>query len=70
MPVETTRQTSKGFGRSYSPILQVIEVNKMRETGWSPIYCRRRILRRVVPSKKLLLQGEIPDDNMAYNGEV
>lgn len=42
----------------------------MRETGWSPIYCRRRFLRRVVPSKFLLLQREISDDNMAYNGEV
>ena len=27
-------------------------------------------MRRVVPSKKLLLQREISDDNMAYNGEV
>ena len=27
-------------------------------------------MRRVVPSKKLLLQEEIPDDNMAYNGEA
>ena len=27
-------------------------------------------MRRVVPSKKLLLQREISDDNMAYNGEA
>lgn len=27
-------------------------------------------MRRVVPSKKLLLQREIFDDNVAYNGEV
>ena len=27
-------------------------------------------MRRVVPSKKLLLQREISDDNAAYNGEV
>ena len=42
----------------------------MRETGWSPIYYRRLFLRRVVPSKELLLQREISDDNMAYNGGV
>jgi hypothetical protein len=44
--------------------------DKVRETGWSPIYCRRRLLRRFAPSKKLLLQKEISDDNAAYNGEV
>ncbi len=27
-------------------------------------------MRRVVPSKELLLQREISDDNAAYNGEV
>ena len=27
-------------------------------------------MRRVVPSKELLLHKEICDDNMAYNGEV
>ena len=27
-------------------------------------------MRRLVPSKELLLQREISDDNMAYNGEV
>ena len=27
-------------------------------------------MRRVVPSKKLLLQREISDDNVAYNGEA
>ena len=27
-------------------------------------------MRRVVPSKELLLQREISDDNMAYNGEA
>ena len=27
-------------------------------------------MRGLVPSKKLLLQEEIPDDNAAYNGEV
>lgn len=27
-------------------------------------------MRRVVPSKELLLQREISDDNVAYNGEV
>ena len=42
----------------------------MRETGWSPIYCRRRFLRGAAPSKKLLLHEEIRDDNVAYNGEV
>jgi hypothetical protein len=42
----------------------------MRETGWSPIYCRRRLLRRFAPSKKLLLHAEMCDDNAAYNGEA
>lgn len=42
----------------------------MRETGWSPIYHGRGFLRRVVPSKILLLQREIADDNVAHNGEV
>ena len=42
----------------------------MRETGWSPIYYERGYLRRVVLSKKLLLQEEIPDDNVTHNGEV
>ncbi len=27
-------------------------------------------MRRLAPSKKLLLQREISDDNVAYNGEV
>jgi len=45
-------------------------MEKKRETGWSPIYCRRRLLRRFAPSKKLLLQRETSDDNAAYNGGV
>ena len=60
---------SQGFG--CSPIKKSRELGlDRRETGWSPIYCRRRFLRRVVPSKFLLLQREISDDNMAYNGEA
>ena len=42
----------------------------MRETGWSPIYCRRRLLRRFAPSKKLLLCTEMCIENVAHNGEV
>ena len=42
----------------------------MRETGWSPIYCRRRLLKRFAPSKKLLLRAVMRDDNAAYNGGV
>ena len=42
----------------------------MRETGWSPIYCRRRLLRRFAPSKKLLLCAEMRIENVAHNGEV
>ena len=42
----------------------------MRETGWSPIYCRRRFLRKFAPSKKLLLYRVICDENAAYNGGV
>jgi len=48
-------------------------VGIMRETGWSPIYCRRLSLRRAVPSKPLwalLLHKEICDDNLANNGGV
>ena len=51
----TRRDYTSAFlrtGRSYSPILRVIEDNKMRETGWSPIYCRRRYLKRFVPSTR------------------
>ena len=60
---------SQGFG--CSPIKKSRELGlDRRETGWSPIYCRRRYLTRVVPSKKLLLGGEIPHDNTAYNGEA
>ncbi len=43
---------------------------KVRETGWSPIYCRRRLLMRFAPSKKLLLRTEMCVENSAYNGEV
>ena len=42
----------------------------MRETGWSPIYCRRRLLKRFAPSKKLLLCTEMCIENVAHNGEV
>ena len=42
----------------------------MRETGWSPIYCRRRLLRRFAPSKKLLLCTEMCIENVAHNGEA
>ena len=45
-------------------------VKKKRETGWSPIYCRRRLLKRFAPSKKLLLRAVMRDDNAAYNGGV
>ena len=41
-----------------------------RETGWSPIYCRRRFLRGVIFSKVLLLHRVICDDNAANNGEI
>ena len=43
---------------------------QLRKTGWSPICCRRRNLRRSAPSKILLLHGEIRDDNVANNGET
>ena len=42
----------------------------MRETGWSPIYCRRRILRGFDFSKILLLQRVISDDKVANNGGI
>ena len=42
----------------------------MRETGWSPIYCRRRFLRKVAPSKQLLLCIEMCIENVAHNGGV
>ena len=42
----------------------------MRETGWSPIYCRRRFLKRLVPSKKLLLCLETNIENATHNGEA
>ena len=62
-------RSSQGFG--CSPIKMVRELGSdRRETGWSPIYCRRRLLRRFAPSKKLLLRAVMRDDNAAYNGEV
>ena len=42
----------------------------MRETGWSPIYCRRRFLRGVISSKLLLLHAVMCDDNVANNGGI
>ena len=42
----------------------------MRETGWSPICCRRCCLRELFPSKKLLLLRVIEDDNPTNNGET
>ncbi len=45
-------------------------MEKKRETGWSPIYCRRRLLKRFAPSKKLLLCAEMRIENVAHNGEV
>ena len=61
--------TFHGSGISYSPMPQVI-ADTMRETGWSPIYCRRRFLRGVIFSKVLLLHRVICDDNAANNGEI
>ena len=42
----------------------------MRETGWSLSAAGVWYLREVDPSKKLLLYGEIRNDNVAHNGEV
>src|SRR3989344_6258031 len=44
-PVETKHQMSSLIRerQSYSPFLVVIQ-DKKRETGWTPIYCRRSIL--------------------------
>ena len=42
----------------------------MRETGWSPICCRRCCLRGVFSSKKLLLCEVIRIENSANNGEI
>ena len=50
--------------------MRLLRSNKMRETGWSPIYYERGFLRRVVLSKKLLLHGEICDENVTHNGEA
>lgn len=62
VPVETECwNTRKSI--SYSPIPVVTQVlkkfhrlirykTKMRKTGWSPIYCRRWLLRRFVPSTR------------------
>ncbi len=49
---------SNNLGWSYSPIPSVMTVLRefsqlhLRETGWSPIYCRRRFLRRSAPSTR------------------
>ena len=51
-------------------VLSCERSEQKRETGWSPIYCRRRYLRGVVPSKVLLLHGVIRDDNSANNGGI
>ena len=60
---------SQGFG--CSPIKKLRELgSNRRETGWSPICCRRWFLRRFVSSKCLLLQKVISDDNMANNGGI
>ena len=42
----------------------------MRETGWSPIFCGRRNLRGLDPSKLLLLSRVIGIENTANNGET
>jgi hypothetical protein len=42
----------------------------MRETGWSLSGVGVRSLRRVVPSKKLLLHRVICDENPANNDEI
>jgi len=58
---------SQGFG--CSPIKKLRELgSNRRETGWSPICCRRWFLRRFNSSKCLLLQKVISDDNVANNG--
>ena len=50
--------------------MHLVMSDNMRETGWSPIYCRRRILRGFDFSKILLLQKVISDDKVANNGEI
>ena len=60
-------RSSQGFGCSPIKILRELGSDR-RETGWSPIYCRRWILRRFAPSgpaRALLLHIEICDDNVA-----
>ena len=42
----------------------------MRETGWSLSVTGDKRLRRVDPSKKLLLHEVIRDDNSANNGGI
>ena len=60
---------SQGYG--CSPFKKLRELGSdRRETGWSPIYCRRRFLRGVIFSKVLLLHRVICDDNAANNGEI